>query len=134
MEATDKSPQPSLSLPLRTRIVLSAISTFTDAACRKNGTVNRRIITLVDFKSQATSKSTNGVSTHDVVLDQTRNLWFRVYVPTEHAGEDLPVMVFMHGGGFGLPLPRCSSLRCRVPSFRKKSPGRRCFCELSPCA
>ncbi|XP_023755672.1 probable carboxylesterase 18 [Lactuca sativa] len=122
MEATDKSPQPSLSLPLRTRIALSAISTFTDAACRKNGTVNRRIITLVDFKSQATSKSTNGVSSHDVVVDETRNLWFRVYVPTEHAGEDLPVMVFMHGGGFVFLSPDALPYDAVCRRFARKVP------------
>ncbi|KAL4564196.1 hypothetical protein LXL04_028252 [Taraxacum kok-saghyz] len=105
MEATANSPQPSLSLPWRTRISIFLLSTITDASCRKNGTVNRRIVTLVDFKSPPKSKSVNGVSSHDVVIDQTRNLWFRVYVPTQLANEDLPVMVFFHGGGFVFASP-----------------------------
>lgn len=100
MEATRKPPQPSLSLRWKTRIALSVLSTFTDASCRKNGTVNRRLMNLFDFRSPPTPKSVHGVASHDVVVDKTRNLWFRVYVPTQDAGDDLPVIVFFHGGGF----------------------------------
>ncbi|KAI3709251.1 hypothetical protein L2E82_39011 [Cichorium intybus] len=100
MEATAKPPQPSLSLPWKTRMFLSVLSAVTDASYRKNGTVNRRLLTLIDFRSPPKSKPINGVASHDVVVDQIRKLWFRVYVPTQHAGEDLPVIVFFHGGGF----------------------------------
>ncbi|KAI3786915.1 hypothetical protein L1987_40994 [Smallanthus sonchifolius] len=38
--------------------------------------------------------------TYDVVVDPTRKLWFRVFVPTQYAVQDLPVMVFFHGCGY----------------------------------
>ncbi|KAL7592630.1 hypothetical protein Lser_V15G33284 [Lactuca serriola] len=105
MEATTKPPQPSLSLPWKTRIHLSFFSIVTDACCRKNCTVNRRLLNLLDFRIPPTSEPVNGVASHDVVVDETRNLWFRVYAPTQHAGEDLPVIVFFHGGGFAFLSP-----------------------------
>ncbi|CAI9293536.1 unnamed protein product [Lactuca saligna] len=100
METTVKPPQSSLSLPWKARITLSVLSTVIDAACRKNGTINRPILTLIHIRIPSLSKSINGVASHDVIVDKTRNLWFRVYTPTQHAGEDLPVIVYFHGGGF----------------------------------
>ncbi|XP_023760676.1 probable carboxylesterase 18 [Lactuca sativa] len=122
MEATAKPQQPSLSLPWKTRIILSALAAITDASCRKNGTVNRRILSLVDFRCPPTSKSVNGVATHDVVVDEARNLWFRVYVPTQHAGENLPVMMFFHGGGFVLLSPDDPPYDAVCRRFARKVP------------
>ena len=40
-----------------------------------------------------------GVSTHDVTVDPSRNLWFRLFLP--HSTPDpSAVIVFFHGGGF----------------------------------
>ncbi|KAI3496095.1 hypothetical protein L1887_38445 [Cichorium endivia] len=90
MEATAEPPQPSLSLPWTTRIALYVLSTVASASYRKNGTVNRRISNLADYRCPRMSKPINGVGSHDVVVDEARTLWFRVYVPTQHADEDLP--------------------------------------------
>ncbi|PWA81001.1 Alpha/beta hydrolase fold-3 [Artemisia annua] len=47
------------------------------------------------------SEPNNGVKTYDVVMDPTSKIWFRVFVPTEEGTvEDMPVIVFFHGGGF----------------------------------
>ncbi|KAD6454496.1 hypothetical protein R6Q59_016233 [Mikania micrantha] len=100
MEAKGRAKPPSLALPWKTRMILSVITTTSDAALRKNGTVNRRFLKLFDIRVRPTSKSVKGVSSHDVVVDPSRKLWFRVYVPSQHANEDLPVIVFFHGGGF----------------------------------
>lgn len=89
-----------LNLPLRTRIVLSAIDLAIDPLLRDDGTVPRGLMNLVDFQIPALSIPVNGVKTHDVMVDPTRNLWFRVFVPTQYAEEDLPVMVYFHGGGY----------------------------------
>ncbi|KAI3725094.1 hypothetical protein L1987_64869 [Smallanthus sonchifolius] len=123
MEATTKPPSPSLALPWKTRMLLSVITTASDAACRTNGTVNRRLLNLVDFRAPVTSKSINGVMSHDVVVDQARNLWFRVYVPTKHAGEDLPVIVFFHGGGFVFLAPDVLAYDAVCRRFARKLPA-----------
>ncbi|KAK3018392.1 hypothetical protein RJ639_003847 [Escallonia herrerae] len=88
----------SLSLPWKTRVTLSLISTVTDASRRRNGTVNRRLLSMLGFKSPPSPNPVNGVKSFDVAVDPSRGLWFRVYVPT--AAGKLPVVVFFHGGGF----------------------------------
>ncbi|XP_076885367.1 putative carboxylesterase 18 [Bidens hawaiensis] len=98
--AAAETPKSQLSLPLRTRIVLSAIDLAIDPLLRDDGTVPRGLLNLVDFQIPALSIPVNGVKTHDVMVDPTRNLWFRVFVPTQYAEEDLPVMVYFHGGGY----------------------------------
>ncbi|KAI3496092.1 hypothetical protein L1887_38442 [Cichorium endivia] len=123
MDDTAKPPQPSLSLPWKTRIAVSVLSTFTDASCRKNGTVNRRLLNLVDFRSPPTPKSINGVASHDVVVDESRKLWFRVFVPTQHADEDLPVIVFFHGGGFVFLSPDVLVYDAVCRRFARKVPA-----------
>ncbi|GJT67132.1 gypsy type transposase [Tanacetum coccineum] len=91
----------SLSLPWKQRLILSVFSTVTGAAIRGDGSVNRRLLNFVMSRTKPTSEPINGVKTHDVVVDPTRKLWFRVFVPTkEVAIEDLPVIVYFHGGGF----------------------------------
>ncbi|KAI3771906.1 hypothetical protein L6452_03078 [Arctium lappa] len=99
MEAATKTPA-SLSLPWKTRIILSVLSAATDAARRKDGTVNRRLIKFFDYRTPPTSNPRDGVKTYDVVVDPARNLWFRVFIPIQHAVQDLPVIVYFHGGGF----------------------------------
>ncbi|CAI9293533.1 unnamed protein product [Lactuca saligna] len=124
MVATTKPPQPSLSLPWKTRIHISLFSAVTEACSRKNGTVNRGLLKyLLDFRTPPTSKSVNGVASHDVVVDETRNLWFRVYVPTQHAGEDLPVIVFFHGGGFAFLSPDVEMYDVVCRRFARKVPA-----------
>ncbi|KAL8208692.1 hypothetical protein R6Q57_008104 [Mikania cordata] len=104
MESASKSSK-SLSLPWKTRILLALFDTAIDLLTRKDGTVNRGLVKLVDFRIKPSSEPKNGVKTHDVVVDPTRNLWFRVFVPTQHVVGDLPVMVFFHGGAYILFSP-----------------------------
>ncbi|KAL8208690.1 hypothetical protein R6Q57_008102 [Mikania cordata] len=92
--------QNSLSLPWKTRVSLWVLDTAINLVLRKDGTVNRGLLKLVDLRSQPTSEPINGVNTYDVVVDLTRKLWFRVFVPTQYAVEEVPVMVFFHGGGY----------------------------------
>ncbi|KAF5804954.1 putative carboxylesterase [Helianthus annuus] len=89
-----------LSLSWKTRILLWLFSTATHAARRKDGTVNRRLLNFIQFRVPPSSKPINRVKTYDVVVDPTRNLWFRVFVPTQHSSDDLPLIVFFHGGAF----------------------------------
>ncbi|XP_057973360.1 probable carboxylesterase 18 [Malania oleifera] len=98
---TQNSPQ-SPELPWRTRFSLAAYSMATDLACRPDGSINRFFMNLVDFKAPPSSKPYLGVSTSDVTVDASRNLWFRLYVPSAAAASPAghPVIVYFHGGGF----------------------------------
>ncbi|KAL8153033.1 hypothetical protein V2J09_010793 [Rumex salicifolius] len=64
---------------------------------------------IFSVKSPASPSSTNGVVSSDVSIDTTRNLWFRLYVPSSAAGNtaSLPVVVYFHGGGFNVWSPDC---------------------------
>ncbi|KAJ0780555.1 putative carboxylesterase [Helianthus annuus] len=88
------------TLPWKTRILLWVVNTGLHLITRKDGSVNRCLIKLVDFRTPPSSKPINGVKTYDVMVDPTRKLWFRVFVPTQYTVEDLPVIVFFHGGGY----------------------------------
>ncbi|GJW47022.1 probable carboxylesterase 18 [Tanacetum coccineum] len=100
MEVDPKTPK-SLSLPWRTRIYLSLISVVTEIVSRRDGTPNRHLLKPLQRRVPPISEPNNGVKTYDVDMDPTSKLWFRVFVPTkEGAVEDLPIVVFFHGGGF----------------------------------
>ncbi|CAI9262706.1 unnamed protein product [Lactuca saligna] len=99
MEAAAKT-SASFTLSWRRRILFSVVSRALAAVSRRDGTVNRRILKFIDFRTPASSKPINGVKTYDIVVDSTRKLWFRVFVPTQQSIEDLPVIIFFHGGGF----------------------------------
>lgn len=91
--------QSSPDLPWTVRLFVSAASFVTDASRRSNCTVNRRLMNLLDFKSSPLTKPRNNLKSSDVIVDHSRNLWFRLYTPTA-AAANLPVVVFFHGGGF----------------------------------
>nr|GEV68976.1 probable carboxylesterase 18 [Tanacetum cinerariifolium] len=68
---------------------------------RRDGTPNRHLLKPLQRRVPPISEPNNGVKTYDVDMDPTSKLWFRVFVPTEEgAVEDLPIVVFFHGGGF----------------------------------
>ncbi|XP_071699787.1 probable carboxylesterase 18 [Rutidosis leptorrhynchoides] len=99
----------SLNVPWKFKLFFSLASPAFDLILRNDGTVNRRLLSVINFissiKKPANSEQVNGVKTYDVVVDQTRELWFRVFVPIQHAEEDLPVLVYFHGGGYVLGSP-----------------------------
>ncbi|KAH1038314.1 hypothetical protein J1N35_040057 [Gossypium stocksii] len=90
-----------LALPWAVRLVVSIVSTVVDNACRPNGTVNRRLIHFLDY--QTPPISTTSVSSTDISIDSTRNLWIRLYSPSNN--QLLPVLIFFHGGGFSFLSP-----------------------------
>ncbi|KAF6141490.1 hypothetical protein GIB67_000871 [Kingdonia uniflora] len=95
------STKPEISWSLN--VILSLLSNVTDFARRSNGTVNRRLLSYLDVMAKGPPQTVNGVKTSDVTVDPTRNLWFRLYVPTDHVNDpsiSLPVIVYFHGGGF----------------------------------
>ncbi|XP_027078561.1 probable carboxylesterase 18 [Coffea arabica] len=92
----------SPALPWRTRISIKIISTISTASRRRNGTVNRTLLSMLGYKCSANSTPIGGVSTFDITVDPTRKLWFRLFVPVAATTSSsvLPVIVFFHGGGF----------------------------------
>ncbi|XVE70309.1 hypothetical protein DITRI_Ditri10aG0062100 [Diplodiscus trichospermus] len=68
---------------------------------RSDGTINRFIMNLFDFKVPSSKQPLDGVKTFDVMVDATRNLWFRLFFPFPTKEDaNVPVMVYFHGGGF----------------------------------
>ncbi|KAK4345434.1 hypothetical protein RND71_035610 [Anisodus tanguticus] len=104
--ANGQQKKPSASspgIPWRTRIVLSLVSAVTDYSRRQNGTVNRRLLNIFGLKTPSNPNPVNGVKSFDVTVDPSRNLWFRLFVPTTDESRNLislPILVFFHGGGF----------------------------------
>lgn len=98
----DQKPQ---KLPLKFRVLLG-LHSFASSVCRRsNVTVNRFLMNLFDLKISPSSKPHDDVSTHDVVFDPSRNLWFRLFLPSSNCAVvsdnlTLPVILYYHGGGF----------------------------------
>ncbi|KAL5778538.1 hypothetical protein ACOSQ2_009275 [Xanthoceras sorbifolium] len=96
----------SLDLPWKLRLFIYILSAVSDASRRSNVTINRRLFNLFDLKSPPSNKPTNCVTTSDITVDASRNLWFRLYTPAASASTSVdnfvkfPVIVFFHGGGF----------------------------------
>ncbi|KAK7314848.1 hypothetical protein VNO77_33376 [Canavalia gladiata] len=88
------------TLPWKIRMLASFVSVIINASCRSNGTVNRRLCNFFDRQVPPNPNPVDGVTTSDVTVDPTRNLWFRLFVPSSAAAASLPVVVFFHGGGF----------------------------------
>ncbi|CAA6675544.1 unnamed protein product [Spirodela intermedia] len=91
------------SLPWWTKLQVALVSIACDYVRRPNGTINRRLVSLVDLKTGPNSSPVCGVRTADVTVDRTRGLWVRLFLPASNGssrGAVRPVVVFFHGGGF----------------------------------
>ncbi|KAL5704020.1 hypothetical protein ACHQM5_022498 [Ranunculus cassubicifolius] len=118
---------PTLSslLPWRTRISLAVMSYFTDFARRSDGTLNRRILQFIDTTTTVPPQTKHGVKVTDITIDSSKNLWFRLFVPTDiPAGSSkLPVLVFFHGGGFTFLSPNAKAYSAVCRRFARKIPA-----------
>ncbi|GAB2224606.1 hypothetical protein Drorol1_Dr00005368 [Drosera rotundifolia] len=99
--------EPSLSLPLKIKLKCFIVSAMIDYVLRPDGTVNRRLLRLLDRPVPSKPTPQHGVSSHDIVVDPSRDLWFRLFLPTQcqspgNTSAKLPVIVFFHGGGFAV--------------------------------
>lgn len=99
-----------VKLPLKLRILFTVFRFVLRLSRRQNGTVNRRLLNFVEIKTAPSKTPRNGVVSSDTVIDTTRNLWFRLFIPTTATctavnGRRLPIIVYYHGGGFALSSP-----------------------------
>ncbi|KAG2556744.1 probable carboxylesterase 18 [Panicum virgatum] len=103
-EAADPAPAAARGrvappMPWRTRLAVLAAGYVTDATRRADGTVNRRLLGVLDKGVAASAAPRHGVASRDVVLDAAVPLRARLFHPAA-ARRPLPVVVFFHGGGF----------------------------------
>ncbi|XBI73028.1 hypothetical protein VPH35_066859 [Triticum aestivum] len=94
-------PKPPMSRIMR--LSLRAVDYVADATRRADGTVNRRVLSLLDPRVPAFSSPCRGVASRDVVIDPTLRIRARLFHPArpgDAKGAPLPVIVFFHGGGF----------------------------------
>nr|POE60126.1 putative carboxylesterase 18 [Quercus suber] len=126
MSANNKpSDSHSLVLPWKTRISVSALSAVTDFFRRSDGTVNRHILSLLDVKASPNPNPVKGVKSSDIMVDPSRNLWFRLFVPTDTdtTTTSLPVVIFFHGGGFTFLSPSSFAYDAVCRRFARKLPA-----------
>ncbi|KAI3464201.1 hypothetical protein Pfo_020864 [Paulownia fortunei] len=121
-----------LVLPWITRFKILSYALLRRIIYRSDATINRRIYNLFYIKSPApTTKlitTTTRVSTSDVPIDPSRNLWFRLFVPSTTSpntpsDKRLPFILYFHGGGFSTFGPDsiiydglCSRLAAEIPA------------------
>ncbi|XP_054788076.1 probable carboxylesterase 18 [Prosopis cineraria] len=89
-------------LPWKVRFSVFFLSFLLNISRRRNGSVNRRLFNFFDLKAPPTPKPLDGVKSSDVIVDNSRNLWFRLFTPTISSSSTslLPVVIYFHGGGF----------------------------------
>ncbi|KAB2606192.1 carboxylesterase 18 [Pyrus ussuriensis x Pyrus communis] len=91
----------SPNLQCNVRLLLSIITIVINATRFSNDTVNRRLMSLFNFKASPLNKPKNPVKTSDVMVDPSRNLWFCLYIPTTtDTAAKLPLVIYFHSGGF----------------------------------
>ncbi|KAF5445222.1 hypothetical protein F2P56_034288, partial [Juglans regia] len=123
MCSSNSSHSVSPALPWKTRLSVALMSAATDLVRRPNGTINRRLISLLDFTTPANPKPINGVKSSDIIVDPIRNLWFRLFIPTATTSTSLPVLIFYHGGGFAFLSPSSKAYDAVCRRFARELPA-----------
>ncbi|KAF0907242.1 hypothetical protein E2562_015748 [Oryza meyeriana var. granulata] len=88
-------------LPWRVRLLVGAVSVLHSASLRRDGTVNRFLLSLFDrVVPPNPAPDAAGVSSSDHAVSD--HLRVRLFVPAaaRDDGGSLPVVVYFHGGGF----------------------------------
>ncbi|KAI3911906.1 hypothetical protein MKW92_039642 [Papaver armeniacum] len=96
-------------LPLHIKIMIACQSILTDLSRRSNDTINRSFLNLFNYfvKVSPNEKPIDGIKAVDIVVDPNKNLFLRLFTPTDKASSDqtLPVIIYFHGGGFSFCSP-----------------------------
>jgi hypothetical protein len=70
-------------MPWTDRLLLSLFPRLHDLMLGRNGTVNRRLLPFFYSHTASNPKPIAGVCTFDVTIDSSRNLYVRVFVPSD---------------------------------------------------
>ncbi|KAK1355232.1 Carboxyesterase 18 [Heracleum sosnowskyi] len=94
------------SLPLKPFIAITVANSLTNLCYKNHDTMHRGLLNFLSkpLLTSSNPEPRNGVMTYDVTVDTSRDLWFRVYIPTATTAS-LPVIIYFHGGGFVLCSP-----------------------------
>lgn len=102
------------SVPLSTRLLLKLIKAGNDLVRRRDGTINRRLADLMEFKVPANEvPDRRGISSKDAIVHAQTGSWVRVFLPQARAvngsltsedgkGKKRRVIFYFHGGGFAV--------------------------------
>ncbi|KAJ1696434.1 hypothetical protein LUZ63_004946 [Rhynchospora breviuscula] len=100
-------------IPLKARILLGVFRIISNYAIRSDDTVNRRLLSYFTALVPADPNPKFGVSSADAIVDSARNLFVRIFVPSNSSNgentEKLPLLVYFHGGGFFYGSPDLAS-------------------------
>ncbi|KAJ4733803.1 alpha/beta-Hydrolases superfamily protein [Rhynchospora pubera] len=129
-------------IPLKARIQLGLFSFVSGRAIGSDDRVNRRLLSWLEPLVPADPNTKAGVCSADVMIDSTRDLFVRIFVPSDPSNgeksEKLPLVVYFHGGGFAFFSPQsaayddwgrrmCSELHVVIVSVNyRRSPENRC--------
>lgn len=115
----DHDAKPSLPLMMRLKFFIGSF--MFNRCLRSDGTINRRLLNLFDPKIPAAGGTP--VSSSDISVDPSRELWFRLFVPSSTTADKLPLIIYFHGGGFSCFSPHskvcddfCRALATRIPA------------------
>lgn len=143
----NKNTETKLKLPFMVKLKLNIFALAKLLYIRRDGTINRRLLNLFDLKNSApATKRINSaeVSTSDISIDPSRNLWFRLFIPSNQPNK-LPLIVYFHGGGFNTfgsdsqcYDDLCSQLAARLPAVivsvnYRLAPEHRYPCQYDDC-
>lgn len=122
---TEKKKTLSEAVPWKVRLALFAVGTFSDFSRRSDGTINRLLMGFLDSPGKVPPQSRKGVKISDITVDSSRNVWFRLFIPTDVHGdhEKLPLFVFFHGGGFSFLSPDAKAYHVVCCKFAAKIPA-----------
>ncbi|KAJ6836224.1 putative carboxylesterase 18 [Iris pallida] len=99
---SETRPRRSAKFPWQVRLAEALTAVLFAVGVRRDGTVRRRVLSLLDFHAPPNPVPADGVATSDHVVDPARSLSVRVFAPTpEEESSPAPVViVYFHGGGF----------------------------------
>ncbi|KAA0039340.1 putative carboxylesterase 18 [Cucumis melo var. makuwa] len=112
-------------LPWKHRITLRFATLLYNTSLRSDLTVNRRLLNFIDPKIPSNHDSTHSVSSSDLIVDTSRDLFLRIFTPTPTAALDeslplLPIIFYFHGGGFVFGSADATSTDMAARRFAKK--------------
>ncbi|KAG6592331.1 putative carboxylesterase 18, partial [Cucurbita argyrosperma subsp. argyrosperma] len=109
-------------LPWKHRLTLRFAALLFNASIRSDLTVNRRLLNFLDPKIPPNPNSIHAVSSSDLTIDDSRDLFLRIFTPTVAATDSVlpPVIFYFHGGGFAFGSAAATSMDMAARRFSKE--------------